>query len=98
MGDNAACNRVRGAHGRALGTRYQALVNQRRMYPNPSVRPSWRRLATQRRIEPSEFSIFGIERPPQVDHGHLGSRRTTIHRSAFQKALCKSVDKMLLKV
>ena len=23
--------------------------------PNPSVRQSWRRLATQRRIEPSEF-------------------------------------------
>jgi len=53
--------------------------------PNPSVRPSWRRLATQRRTEPSEFSIFGVERPRQVGHGRLGSRRTTIRRSASQK-------------
>ena len=40
--------------------------------------------------------IFGIERPRQVDHGDFGSRRATIRRSAFTKALCKSVDKMLL--
>ena len=26
--------------------------------PNPSVRPLWRRMATQRRTVPSEFSIF----------------------------------------
>src|SRR6516162_7044459 len=47
--------------------------------PNPSVRPSWRRLATQRRIEPSEFSILALSDPDRLTTATLEAveRRST---------------------
>jgi hypothetical protein len=74
-------------------------VKGRVLFPNPSVRPSWRRLATQRRTEPSEFSIFWQLSAP--DRLTTATWEAVERRSAAvlsQKALCKSVDKMLLRV